>query len=147
MKLRRLRLGELLALIGAIALAVLSFLPWFQGPNGNLSAWDAFGVVTVLIVIVVVSALVLAITTLTERTTALPEASAVWTTFLAIVTTIAIAVWLLVLPGEATGHCAASWLGLAASALILVGAWQSMRDERTRAYPPDDTPRRPAPPA
>ncbi len=147
MKLTRLRLGELLATVGAIALAVLTFLPWFSTPSGNVTAWDEFGVVDVLIVLVVVCALTLTVTTVTERTTALPVASAVWTTLFAVISTIAILVWVIVRPGDATGNCAASWLGLAASALILVGAWQSMRDERIGRYLPDDTPRRPAPPA
>lgn len=147
MKFSRLRLGELLATIGAIALIVLTFLPWFSGPEGNLTAWDSFGVVDVLIVLTIISALTLALTTATERTTALPEASAVWTSVLGIITTIAILVRLLDKPDGATGYCAAGWLALAASALILAGGWQSMRDERTERYPADDTPRRPAPPA
>jgi len=147
MKFTRLRLGELIATLGAVVLAVVTFLPWFSGPDGNLSAWDNFGIVDVLIVITIISALTLTVATLTERTPALPVASAVWTTVLAIITTIAILIWVLVKPGDATGRCAGSWLGLAASALILAGAWQSMRDERMERYQPDDTPRRPAPPA
>jgi hypothetical protein len=147
MKLTRLRLGEMLATVGALALAVLTFRPWFMTPSGNVTVWDEFGVVGVLIVIVVVSALTLGVTTVTERASALPVASAVLTTLFAFISTIAILVWVLVRPGDATGNCPAGWLGLAASALILVGAWQSMRDERTGRYLPDDTPRRPAPPA
>ncbi len=147
MKWNRLRLGEMLATVGAIALAVLTFRPWFMTPSGNLTAWQEFGVVDVLIVIVVISALTLGVTTLTERASALPVASAVWTTLWAFVAFVAILVWVLVRPGDATGNCVPSWLGLAASGVILVGAWQSMRDERTRRYLPDDTPRRPAPPA
>jgi len=147
MKLSRLRLGELLATVGALALAVLTFLPWFQGPDGNLTAWDYFGVVDVLIVIAVISALTLTVTTLTERTTALPVASAVWTTLFALIAFVAILVWVLIKPDGATGHCVASWLALVAAALILVGAWQSMRDERTGRYEPDHSPRRAAPPA
>ncbi len=147
MKLTRLRSGELIATVGAIALAVLTFRPWFQGPGGNMTAWDEFGVVDVLIVAVVLAALALAVATVTERTPALPVASAVWTTLLAFVTTIAILVWVLVLPGDATGRCPASWLGLAASAVILVGAWLSMRDERTDRYSPDDSTPLSAPPA
>jgi len=146
-RLSRLRVGELLALVGAIALAVSTFLPWFATPNGNVTAWDAFGVVDVLIALAVLSALALAVTTVLERTPALPVASEVWTTVFAFVSTIAILVWVLVRPGDATGNCAGGWIGLAASALILAGAWQSMRDERTGRYRPDETTPRPAPPA
>ncbi len=147
MKLSRLRIGELLAALAAIALAVLTFRPWFQGPAGNLTAWDEFGVVDVLVVATVLAALTLAVATVTERTPALPVAAAVWTTLLAFVTTIAILARLLILPGDATGHCVAGWLALVACAAVLVGAWLSMRDERTDRYRPDDTTPLPAPPA
>ena len=100
-----------------------------------------------LIVAVVLAALALAVATVTERTPALPVASAVWTTLLAFLATIAILVRVLVLPGDATAHRPASWLALAASAAILAGAWQSMRDERTERYSPDDSTPHPAPPA
>jgi len=147
MKLNRLRLGEWIATVGAVALAIFSFLPWFQGPDGNLTAWDSFGVVDVLIILVVVSALTLTVTTLTERTTALPVASAVWTTLFAIVAFVGILLRVLIKPSGATGHCAGSWLALLASALIVIGAWLSMRDDRIGRYEPDHTPSRAAPPA
>ena len=46
-------------------------------------------------------------------------------------------------------RCCAPARGSRSSArsLILVGGWQSMRDERTGLYPPDATPPREAPPA
>jgi len=147
MKLTRLRLGELLATVGAVALAVLSLRPWFQGPSGNLTAWDVFGVTDVLIVVDVLSALALFVATITERTAALPVAAAVWTIPIALITSIAILVRVLVKPDGATGHCPASWLALVASLAILAGAWLSIRDERTGRYRPDTSPRRAAPPA
>ncbi len=43
MRLSRLRLGELLALAGAICVIVSLFVPWYENSLGKLSAWDTFG--------------------------------------------------------------------------------------------------------
>jgi hypothetical protein len=144
MNLTRLRLGELLAFIGAVALAVLTFLPWYRGQAGNLTAWDNFGVVDVLIVIAVLVALTLTAATVTERGPALPIASAVWTTLVAFMAAVAILVALLDKPDHAVSLRAASWLSLVAALAILAGGWQSMRDERTERYAAaEPEPRRP----
>jgi hypothetical protein len=145
MKLKRLRLGELLALLGAVSLLVLMFLPWYKGAAGKLTAWDEFGAVDVLILVAVAAALVLAVATVTERTTAVPVAAAVWTTFFAIVATVAIVVQLLDQPGDSLGLCPSAWLALLASLMVVAGAWQSMRDERTELYPPTRPESRPPP--
>jgi hypothetical protein len=39
-------------------------------------------------------------------------------------------------PQGATSLCAGAWVALVGALLILVGSWESMRDERTRLYPP-----------
>lgn len=146
MRFTRLRFGELLALAGAIALLVLMFLPWYRGATGGLTAWDEFGVVDVLMLIAVAAALFLALATVTERTTALPVAAAVWTTLWGIVATLAIAFRLLDQPGDSLGLCPAAWLALLSAFAIAAGGWQSMRDERTELYPPAEPEPR-APPA
>ena len=43
MRLRRVRLGELLALVGGACVVVSLFKPWYEGPSGTLDAWDTFG--------------------------------------------------------------------------------------------------------
>ena len=46
-------------------------------------------------------------------------------------------------PHHATALCAGAWLALVGAVAILLGAWQSLRDERTSLYgpvsPPADT--------
>ena len=145
MGLRRLRLGELLALAGAVALAVLSFLPWYRTPSGHLTAWDSFGVTDVLIVIAVGAAVALAVVNVTERTPALPVVVEVWTGVLALVAAIAIAVRLLVKPDHATSLRPASWLSLVAAIAIFAGAWRATRDEHAGLYTPADPEPRPTP--
>jgi hypothetical protein len=37
-------------------------------------------------------------------------------------------------PDHATSLCAGTWLALVGAVMILLGAWQSIRDERTSRY-------------
>jgi hypothetical protein len=145
MRLTRLRFGELLALTGAILVIVALTRPWYESPAGNLSAWSTFGPAVVLIMLAALAALALALTTITERSTAFPVAAAIWSTLLGLLGVLAAIVRVLERPDAATSLCAGAWLGLAGTILILAGSWQSMRDERTGLYPPArPEPREPA---
>jgi uncharacterized membrane protein len=143
--LRRLRSGELLALLGAICVIVALTLSWYEAPQGNLDAWDTFGPTIVLLTLAAAGGLALALATATERTTALPVAAAVWSTLLGFVGTIAAVVRLLERPDHATALCAGAWLALIGALAVLVGGWLSMRDERTELYPPANVEARPPP--
>jgi hypothetical protein len=144
MRLSNLRLGELLALIGAICVIVALNLSWYQGAQGNLDAWSTFGPAVVLLMLSALAALLLVVATVTERSTALPIAAAVWSTLFGLVAVVAAIVRVLERPDHATALCAGAWLALAGAVAILAGSWQSMRDERTERYAPSDArPRRP----
>ena len=136
MKLRRLRMGEILALIGALGVVFSFTLNWYGNAERSFDAFDTFGPAVVLLLLSAIVALVLVVATLTERSTALPVAAAVWSTFFGFVALIAAIVRLLERPQGATSLCAGAWVALAGALLIVVGSWESMRDERTRLYPP-----------
>jgi Na+-transporting NADH:ubiquinone oxidoreductase subunit NqrE len=146
MRLSRLRLGELIALAGAVCVIVALTLPWYENSSGKLSAWATFGPAVVLIMLAALIALVLVVATVTERSTALPVASAVWSTLFSFIGVIAAIVRVLERPQDASSLCAGAWLALAGTVLILAGSWLSMRDERTGLYPPA-TPEPRKPPA
>jgi hypothetical protein len=146
LSLRRLRSGELIALAGATCLIVSLVLPWYDN-GGKLTAWDTFGVAVALLILAAAGALTLVAATVTERTAAIPVAAGVWSTLFGIVAVVAAIVRLLERPDHATELCSGAWLALAGALLVLIGSWQSMRDERTGSYPPDATPPREAPPA
>jgi hypothetical protein len=145
MSLRRLRSGELVALAGAICVIVSLFEPWYESPIGNLDVWDTFGPGVVLILAALCAGLAMIASALTEHSPALPVASAVWCVPLSLLAVIAAAVRILERPDHATGLCAGSWLALVGSALILVGAWLVMRDERPSMYRPARPQPRPRP--
>jgi len=142
---KRLRVGELLALAGAACVIASLFLRWYETPTGSLDAWSTFGPAVVLLMLGAGAALVLVAATLTERSTALPVAAAVWTFAFGLVAVIAALVRVIERPDHATSLCAGAWLALAGAVLILAGAWQSMRDERTSLYEPAAPPPRPPP--
>ena len=147
MSVRRLRVGELLALAGAICVIVSLFEPWYENSLGKLSAWDTFGPALVLLIAAAAAALGLVVSTMTERSTALPVAAAVWSTLFGIVAVIAALVRVLERPEHATSLCAGAWLALAGAVLMLVGSWQSLRDERGSMYEPAEPPPLPPPDA
>jgi prepilin signal peptidase PulO-like enzyme (type II secretory pathway) len=138
MKLTRLRLGELAALAGAVCVIVALTLPWYENLEGKLSAWSTFGPAVVLIMLAALAALALVLTTVTERSTALPVAAAIWGILFGFIGLIAAIVRVLERPDNANMLCAGAWLALVGAVLILAGSWQSIRDERTSRYPPAD---------
>jgi len=136
MRLTRIRLGELLALTGAVCLVVALTLPWYENANGKLSAWSTFGPAVALLIAAAIAALALVLSAVTERTTALPVATAVWGVPFGLVAVIAALVRLLERPQHATSLCAGAWLALAGAVAVLLGAWQTLRDERASRYEP-----------
>ncbi len=145
MSLGRVRAGELLAFAGAVGVIVALFEPWYESASGRLDAWDTFGPAVVLLMVAAGAALVLLLGTLTERSTALPVSAAVWSVLFGLIAVIAAVVRVLERPDHATSLCAGAWLALAGAVAILLGAWQSMRDERTSLYKPPVSPPRPRP--
>jgi hypothetical protein len=143
----RLRLGELIALTGSVCVIVSLTLPWYENVERKLDAWDTFGPALVLVMLSAVVALVLVLATVTERSTALPVAAAVWSTMFGIAAVIAAIVRVLERPDGATSLCAGAWFALAGALLIATGSWESMRDERTRLYRPAEPEPREPPPA
>jgi hypothetical protein len=127
MDLRRLRAGEWVAgLSGAGLIATLS-LPWY---DGEVSAWEALAVLDVLLVSAGVFAISLIVITATQRTVAIPIATAAATALLGVAATLAATFRVLVLPDLAAHRSAGVFLGLAASAGIFAGGLLAMRDER-----------------
>jgi hypothetical protein len=143
--LRRLRAGELLALAGAICVIVSLFVRSYETPIGNLNAWETFGPAVVLEIAAVFAALAMVLSALTERTTALPVATTVWCVPLGLLGVIAAIVRVFERPDHAGGVCIGVWLALAGSLLIVLGAWQAMRDERPSMYRPVRPEPRPRP--
>ncbi|HUB72616.1 MAG TPA: hypothetical protein VL979_01100 [Solirubrobacteraceae bacterium] len=143
--LRRLRVGELTALAGAILVIVSLLERWYEGPAGELDAFDTFGPGVVLLLAALCAALAMVLSALTERSPALPVSTAVWSVLLGLLAVIAMVVRALERPDHATEACLGVWLALAGAVAILAGAWLALRDERPSLYPPARPAPRPRP--
>jgi hypothetical protein len=136
MNLRQLRLGELLGLVGSACVLVSLFVPSYDSPIGHLSAWDTFGPAVALLLAAVCAALAMVVSAISERSPALPVATAVWCVALGLAGTIAAVVRLIERPDHASSLAIGAWLGFVGAAAILTGAWQVLRDERPELYEP-----------
>ena len=133
---KRLRSGELLSVIGAACLIVSLFEPWYEAPTGNLSAWSTFGPALVLLMLDALVALSVVLSAVSARGPASAVFTAVWSVPVGLVGLVAALVRLLERPEHAGGVCAGPWLGLAGALVVLVGGWQTLRDEHTPLYSP-----------
>jgi uncharacterized membrane protein HdeD (DUF308 family) len=134
MSLRRLRVGELLALSGSICIFVSLLEPWYESPVGTLDAWDTFGPTIVLLLAALCAALAMVISALGERSPALPVSTSVWCVPLGLFAVIGAAVRVLERPDHASSLCVGPWLALIGAVAILLGAWLALRDERPSMY-------------
>jgi hypothetical protein len=152
--LSRVRAGEALTAIGAIALFVLLFLHWFSGGGVSASGWSSLGwALVVLLVIVLALAVVVFAAVVTGAKPAIAVGSAVITFTVATVTFVIALVRVLVtqpaldrgLGNGAVSVQVAGYLGLLALALIAAGGWLTVADERTAAPESAYTPPPPRP--
>jgi len=151
----RLRRGEWMAGAGGLLLFVsLFFFKWYGasvGLGGGLAfeasanGWHTHSILRWLMLLTVVAGAALWLLTATQPTDAVPLSAAVVATVVSGVTTICLA-WRVVVdepgPNDVIDVKVGAWIGLLAAALVLVGAWLSMRDE-DRDGPLPEVPVRP----
>jgi hypothetical protein len=149
----RLRGGELLAGAGAVVLVVSLFVDWFGGGAGDVSGWDSLGwVVLALAALAVACAAWLVVATAADRPVTQVVAADVTAAVIGPIAFVTLALRALVFqPGDnaQTTIRYGAWIGLAGAAVLVIGAWWALADERTdapeSAYVPPAP--RPAPPA
>ncbi len=131
---RRLRAGEWIAAASGALLVVSLFLPWYEVGDAGVSAFDAYGVVDALLLLVGLLGVGLLLVTAMQRTAAVGVASDALLTVVAGIVVIVAAIRVVQVPSEldAAGadRTAYAWIGLAAALGVLVGAVIAMRDER-----------------
>ena len=148
---RRLRAGEWLAGVGAVALLATLFGDWV-GPRGE-TGWSSLGwLVLVVALAAVVCAAWLVIATVVRRPVAQVVAGAVLTATTGSLAFVALALRTLIFqpgPNDLVVVRYGAWLGLLAALALTVGGWLAIKDERTdapeSAYTLPEP--RPAPPA
>lgn len=128
--LARLRHGEALALAASLALLVVLALDWYPDRSG----YGNLGIVlVVLLVVLALLGIGLAVVTVRGRPAAWPVAAAVWTSAAGILLWPVLAIRVLIFgPGDQDVELW-GWIGLLVAALIPVGSWLTMADERKDA--------------
>jgi hypothetical protein len=141
-------MGEWLAGVSGVVLLVALFLDWYGPLVGydKLSAWEAFGVVDVVLALAAVWAIALAAMTALDRSQAVPTALASLLTYVALLA-LALVLYRVIsppdhlqsaTPGRPTGYIPSGdpsrevglWIGLAATVGVLAGALAALRDDR-----------------
>jgi hypothetical protein len=140
---RRIRVGEALAGIGAVALFVLLFSDWFSARGGVTgSGWSTLGwpLVVLLVVVMGVAVVLVAATIAQAKPATVVDAAAITFTLGALTLVIALVRVLVTQPdlGLGLGNTAVSvepagYLGLVAIAMTAAGGWITLADERTEA--------------
>jgi hypothetical protein len=146
----KLRTGEIVTGASAALLLVVMFLDWY-GVRGiaAANAWQAFGVIDILLALVIALGLGTLAFQVVGRGPATPVAFEVLTSTVALIALLLVAYRILNQPGpnDLVDVKLGAWLGLLATAGVFWGAWKAMSDERPRpADPPAPEPeRRPIP--
>ena len=139
----RLRLGDWVMGLGAIAVLSTMFIDWYELGDPNLpafgddfwfNAWQAFTVVDLILALAAFMAIAVVILTAAQPTAAMPLALASLTTLVAVVALLLVVFRVISPPDlgadlEVTRH-AGAWLGVVATAILAAGCLASIRDER-----------------
>lgn len=132
MQLSRLRRGEIIALLSALALVVLVFaVPWFQftnpgGGHTSANAWTSLPTVRWLLLVTAATGLMLGYLQVSREAPALPVAWDVIVVTLSAITTLIVLIRLLT---DAGSPRIGAFAGLVAVAALTVGAFMSLRQE------------------
>jgi hypothetical protein len=160
--LRRPRLGDWIAGVSGAVLVGALFLDWYRVdsleieqrsgaargpveiPDGTVTAWQAFSVVDVLLLVVGLAAVAVVVVAATQRTPAVPIAVDSLVALLALIGLVVVLTRVASVPEESliddlpagvtvtdmdVTRLFGAWLGLAATAGALAGALVAMRDE------------------
>jgi carbon starvation protein CstA len=147
---RRLRDGEVGAGAGGVALLAALFLHWYDlessgagwtrygpPPQALGTAWEAFGVLDVVLALLALAPLALVVTQATRRSPSIPVMFSVLTTVAGALAVVLILYRIVNQPGanEFVDVEVGAWLGVLAAFVIAFGGWRSMRVEPVPGTP------------
>ena len=143
MDVRRLRIWEWLTGFAGLALLLLLFVEWYElgvERSTGVNAWESFAVFDVVLAIVAVMAISVAVMAALHNTPAVSLAIASLLLTIGTITLLALIVRAIAEPtityagvelsDEYVTRSFGLWLGLGATALVTLGAFTCMRDER-----------------
>jgi hypothetical protein len=127
----RLRDGEWIAGAGGVALLAAMFLHWYGAGPFEVTAWQAFGVLDVVLALLALVPFGLVFTQATRPGPSIPVAFSVFTMLAGGLAALLILYRIVNQPGpnDLVEVQAGAWLGLVAAGVIAAGGWRSLRVE------------------
>jgi uncharacterized membrane protein len=127
----RLRDGEWIAGAGGVALLAAMFLHWYGAGPVELTAWQAFDVLDVVLALLALVPLGLVVTQATRRSPSIPVTFSVLSTLAGMLAALLILYRIVNQPGpnDLVEVQAGAWLGFVAAVVVAAGGWRSMRVE------------------
>jgi hypothetical protein len=149
MDLERLRIGDWITGLSGLVLLLSLWMPWYAVSDGTISAWAAFGLIDLWLLLTALLAVAVPVATALKDDPAVPVALDVITWAVALIATVLVVIRLLAEPhGDiVTGREWGVFLGTLAVLGVLAGSWLAMRDEAAPGIrQPDRFEPMPAPP-
>ena len=136
----RLRTPDLVAAAGGVALLAAMFLHWYGLglPGGpEVTAWQAFSVLDVVLALLALVPFVLVFMQATRASAALPVLFSVLTTVAGVIAALLILYRIANQPGpnDVVEVQSGAWLAFLAAVVVTVGGWASMRVEAMPGRP------------
>jgi hypothetical protein len=123
------RLGELVGTISALGLLVVSFLPWFSAGDVDRTAWQAFSVTDLVLLVAAVMSLSVAAVTVTHLSVSYPVAGSTMTTGAGALAFVLVLYRLIDPPGgSGMDREVGIWLGLLCCAGVTLGGYLGMEE-------------------
>ena len=117
-----------------LGLLVVTFLPWYSAGGEDLTAWQAFGVLDIVLAAAAVMALSVALVVLTRLSVSYPVAGSSVTAGIGVVAFLWVLYRLINPPGSGDlDREAGVWLGLLATAGVAWGGYLGMQEPRAQA--------------
>ena len=134
----RLRAGEWIAGAGGVALLAAMFLHWYRAAGVvEVTAWEAFGVLDVVLALLALAPLGLVLTQATRRSPSVPVAFSVLAALAGALAALLILYRIVNQPGpnDIVDVQLGAWLALLAALVIAGGGWRSARVEEIPGAP------------
>ncbi len=122
------RAGELVGAIGGVGLLVAGVLPWYSAGGMDATAWQAFGVIDILLAATAAVALSVAVCVLLGISVSYPVAGSSVATGFGFVAVVLIVIRMIDPPGAGDPSVEiGAWIGLASAIAITIGGYMGMQ--------------------
>jgi hypothetical protein len=128
-----LRLGELVGTVSALGLLAVSFLPWFSAGDVDRTAWQAFSVIDLVLLVAVLMSLSVVVVAVTHLSVSYPVAGSSMTVGAGALAFVLVLYRLIDPPGGGgVDREIGIWLGLLACAGVTLGAYLGLQEPGQR---------------